>query len=70
MDSDKVLVMDGGRPVEFAHPHQLLQKPNGYFALMVKQTGATMEAILRKVAKEDYEKKFSVKKKWRDYVDT
>lgn len=69
MDSDKVLVMAAGRPVEFAHPHQLLQKPTGHFTNMVKQTGAVMEAILRKVAKEDYEKKFSVKKKWRRAVD-
>ncbi|KAJ8932364.1 hypothetical protein NQ314_014731 [Rhamnusium bicolor] len=63
MDSDKVLVMDAGRSVEFAHPHLLLQKPEGHFIKMVKQTGATMESILRKVAREDYKKKFILKEK-------
>ncbi|KAJ8980199.1 hypothetical protein NQ317_003764 [Molorchus minor] len=63
MDSDKVLVMDAGQAVEFNHPHLLLQKPDGYFMKMVKETGSTMEAILRKVAKGDYERKFLFKKK-------
>lgn len=58
MDSDRVLVMDAGQAVEFDHPHRLLQKPHGFFTKMVQQTGASMEANLRKVAQEDYEKKF------------
>ncbi|XP_018576132.1 probable multidrug resistance-associated protein lethal(2)03659 isoform X2 [Anoplophora glabripennis] len=58
MDSDRVLVMDAGQAVEFDHPHQLLQKPHGFFTKMVQQTGPRMEATLRKVAKDDYEKKF------------
>lgn len=58
MDSDKVLVMDTGEAVEFAHPHELLKNPDGHFSKMVKETGPAMEASLRKVAKEDYEKKF------------
>ncbi|KAJ8945507.1 hypothetical protein NQ318_017951, partial [Aromia moschata] len=57
MDSDKVLVMDSGQAVEFSHPHLLLHKPEGFFSKMVKQTGVTMETILRKVAREDYERK-------------
>ncbi|KAG5881559.1 hypothetical protein JTB14_033064 [Gonioctena quinquepunctata] len=58
MDSDRVLVMDAGQAMEFAHPHQLLQSPDGYFTKMVKETGSAMEAHLRQVAREDYEKKF------------
>ncbi|KAJ8935675.1 hypothetical protein NQ314_012696 [Rhamnusium bicolor] len=58
MDSDRVLVMDAGQAVEFDHPYELLQQPNGYFTRMVKQTGSNMEANLRKVAQIDYEKKF------------
>lgn len=57
MDSDRVLVMRGGEAMEFAHPHELLQNPQGYFTKMVMQTGPAMEANLRKVAKNDYEKK-------------
>ncbi|KAJ8919555.1 hypothetical protein NQ315_002177 [Exocentrus adspersus] len=63
MDSDKVLVMDAGRAVEFAHPHLLLQKADGHFTNMVRQTGQNMEAVLRKVAREDYARKFAKKKK-------
>lgn len=59
MDSDKVLVMDAGQAVEFAHPHELMQNPDGYFTKMVKQTGVAMETLLRKIAQEDFETKFS-----------
>ncbi|KAJ8916752.1 hypothetical protein NQ315_013957 [Exocentrus adspersus] len=57
MDSDRVLVMDAGQIIEFDHPHQLLENPNGFFTAMVKQTGASMETTLRKLAEKDYEKK-------------
>lgn len=57
MDSDKVLVMDAGQAVEFGHPNQLLQKEDGYFSKMVKQTGPVMESKLKKIAEEDYEKR-------------
>lgn len=63
MDSDKVLVMNGGVAVEFAHPHVLLQKLDGYFTQMVKQTGHMMEKKLRKIAKEDFEIKSTSKRK-------
>lgn len=58
MDSDRVLVMDFGRVVEFAHPHELLQNSDGYFSQMVRQTGQAAEETLRKIAKKDFEKKF------------
>lgn len=53
MDSDKVLVMDGGQVIEFDHPYMLLQNHEGIFYKLVKETGnATCEqltAIAKKV---------------------
>ncbi|CAH1159389.1 unnamed protein product [Phaedon cochleariae] len=54
MDSDKVLVMDSGKAVEFESPHRLLQLPGGYFTKMVEKTGPVMEAQLRQIAKIAY----------------
>lgn len=54
MDSDKILVMDAGEAVEYAHPYKLLQDANGYFTKMVEQTGSAMERNLRSIAKEAY----------------
>lgn len=59
MDSDKVIVMDIGQAVEFGHPHELLQKPYGFFSSMVKETGPDLETRLRKVAEDDYHQKQS-----------
>ncbi|XP_060517596.1 ATP-binding cassette sub-family C member 4-like [Cylas formicarius] len=56
MDYDKVLVMEGGQGVEFAPPHILLQDVNSYFAKMVAQTGANMEAKLKAIAEDTFEK--------------
>ena len=56
MDSDRILVMDGGRMVEFDRPYTLLQKPNGHFTKMVLQTGPLMAEQLRKAAEESYKK--------------
>lgn len=58
MDSDKVLVMDAGQAVEFDHPHNLLQNPDGYLTRMVRETGPHMEAMLRSVAEEDFNNRF------------
>lgn len=52
MDSDKVIVMDQGRCVEFDHPFILLKNENGYFAKMVKETGKNMAEKLSKISKE------------------
>ncbi|XP_075982413.1 putative multidrug resistance-associated protein lethal(2)03659 [Anticarsia gemmatalis] len=57
MDSDKVLVMDAGRMVEFAHPHILLQNTEGVLRAMVDQTGRAMAETLSRVAQQAYEKK-------------
>ncbi|XP_050504204.1 ATP-binding cassette subfamily C member 4 [Diabrotica virgifera virgifera] len=57
MDSDRVLVMDAGQAMEFDHPYQLLQNPEGYFSKMVQETGPAMAELLSNVAKNDYIKK-------------
>ncbi|KAJ8954550.1 hypothetical protein NQ318_000784 [Aromia moschata] len=54
MDSDKVLVMDAGKSVEFDHPHKLLQNPNGIFYGLVMQTGKSMADYLKIVAETSY----------------
>lgn len=53
MNSDKVLVMDAGQSVEFAHPYLLLQNSEGFFAKLVEQTGAAAEN-LKKIATESF----------------
>ncbi|KAB0804852.1 hypothetical protein PPYR_01822 [Photinus pyralis] len=50
MDSDKILVIDAGKLVEFDHPHNLLKNKNGYFYKMVDQTGAALGNFLKNVA--------------------
>ncbi|XP_050293272.1 probable multidrug resistance-associated protein lethal(2)03659 [Anthonomus grandis grandis] len=55
MDSDKVVVMDAGRVVEFGHPHELLQKKeNGVFYELVQQTGRAMAENLIAIAQESH----------------
>lgn len=39
IDSDRVLVMDAGKAVEFDKPHNLLQNENGIFCGMVRALG-------------------------------
>lgn len=54
MDSDRILVMDAGRCVEFASPHELLTRPSGtkVFYNMLKETGKSSFETLRKLAEE------------------
>ncbi|CAH1183155.1 unnamed protein product [Phaedon cochleariae] len=56
MDSDKVLVMDAGRAVEFGHPFSLLQNKQGTFYGLVKQTGSAMAQSLQAIAEESFSK--------------
>lgn len=51
MDSDKILALDGGRIVEFGHPHELLQK-KGMFYDLVQQMGSEMSKNLFSTAEE------------------
>jgi len=53
MNSDRVLVMDIGRAVEFDHPYNLLKNELGYFYKMVEQTGQPTFDVLRNIASEN-----------------
>lgn len=52
MDSDKVLVMDAGRAVEFGPPYELLSNDSGVFKGMVEQTGRAMADNLIEIAQQ------------------
>lgn len=52
MDSDKVIVMDGGSLVEFDRPFNLLKNHNGLFYQLVEQTGQTTTGLLHQIAAE------------------
>ncbi|KAK5646813.1 hypothetical protein RI129_005277 [Pyrocoelia pectoralis] len=54
MDSDKILVMDAGKLVEYDHPHNLLKNKNGYFYKMVEQTGKSMGSTLKNIAQTNF----------------
>lgn len=60
MDSDKVLVMDSGSMVEFNHPHLLLQNHGSIFYKMVAETGRSTTEQLRRIARDNYERKHGV----------
>lgn len=52
MENDKVLVMDAGEAIEFAHPFELLQKSDGFFKRLVDQTGSSTATALTLAAKQ------------------
>ncbi|XP_077300826.1 ATP-binding cassette subfamily C member 4-like [Arctopsyche grandis] len=54
IDSDRILVMDAGRSVEFDCPYLLLQKPYSQLSSMVRETGDSMAATLRAIAEKSY----------------
>ncbi len=43
MDSDRVLVLDSGRIVQYDSPHLLSQQNNGIFAQMLETTGLSLK---------------------------
>ena len=57
MDSDRVMVMDQGRIVEFASPVSLLSRVDGVFTKLVKHTGEQSAEYLLQLAKEAHEAK-------------
>lgn len=52
MESDKILVMDAGRAVEFAPPLALLKLEDGSFTNLLKQTGQESFDKLKRIAEE------------------
>ena len=57
MDSDRVLVMDAGKIVEFDHPHELLKKEDGHLRSLVDQTGSSTANYLMEIAQDNFSKK-------------
>lgn len=57
MDTDRIMVMDGGKIVEFDYPYLLLQNPYSHLSSMVRETGIMMSASLRKIAESSFNKK-------------
>ncbi|XP_066999039.2 ATP-binding cassette sub-family C member 4 [Anabrus simplex] len=57
MDSDRVLVMDGGRMAEFDHPHVLLQNRSSLLSKLVEETSKSMAEKLRAMAYEAFQSK-------------
>ncbi|XP_057311415.1 ATP-binding cassette sub-family C member 4-like isoform X1 [Hydractinia symbiolongicarpus] len=52
MDSDRVMVMEGGKIVEFDEPYELLQNRTGYFRKLVDQAGRNEASRLEILAEE------------------
>ena len=52
MDSDKILVLDDGRVMEFDTPSNLLENSNGYLTQLVNQTGSIVKKKLVQMAKQ------------------
>lgn len=57
MDSDRVLVIDDGRVIEFDQPYNLLQNKNSVFYAMVEATGTSVARNLYNIA--EYVSNFS-----------
>lgn len=57
MDSDRVLVVDCGRIVEFDHANCLLANEGGFLAKLVNEYGPINAQHLKNIAKQSYEKK-------------
>ncbi|XP_012257506.2 ATP-binding cassette sub-family C member 4-like isoform X1 [Athalia rosae] len=60
MDSDRVLVMSGGKIMEFGHPYLLLKNHGSYFHEMVQQTGKGMSEKLTDIAEVAYSQKYEI----------
>lgn len=48
----KILVMDAGRVVEYESPWRLLQSPDSFLSILVRQTGPEMAAVLIAMARK------------------
>ena len=50
IEYDRILVLGGGKVLEYGSPRELLEKEDGYFSSMVADTGAEMAKELRRRA--------------------
>ena len=51
MDSNRILVLDDGKAVEFDSPGKLLENSDGYLFQLVNQTGHSAKKKLMQMAK-------------------
>lgn len=54
MDSDRIIVMDKGRVVEFGVPYDLMADPNGVLSELANQTGESSKQRLMDIARKQY----------------
>ncbi|KAL1426473.1 hypothetical protein MTO96_018304 [Rhipicephalus appendiculatus] len=59
MDSDRVIVLDAGRIVEFDEPYELMKSECSQFTSMVQNTGPSMARQLWNMAREAHEQRWS-----------
>ncbi|XP_075728231.1 ATP-binding cassette sub-family C member 4 isoform X6 [Rhipicephalus microplus] len=59
MDSDRVIVLDAGRIVEFDEPYKLMKSECSQFTSMVQNTGPSMARQLWNMAREAYAQRWS-----------
>lgn len=52
MDSDRILVMDAGRALEFDHPYTLIKQHKSALHGFVQQTGSATSKQLKSIAKK------------------
>lgn len=67
MDSDRILVMDAGRAVEFDHPYLLIKNQKSVLYGMVQQTGGATSKKLKSIAKKVSALIYFTHVIWRDY---
>jgi len=66
MDSNRILVLDAGRVIEFDAPYTLLQNPHGSLFQLTQQTGKATADGLMQIAKEAFDKRREDKENEKD----
>ncbi len=61
MESDKIMVMDAGKVVEFDKPLKLLEKLDGHFTSLLRETGQESFDKLKKVAEDKAKRDLELK---------
>ena len=55
IESDRIMVLKDGEAIEYAHPHELLADPKGYFSGMVRATGERAARKLKRRAENAFD---------------